>query len=161
MRQVVLDELRARYGFGCGYCGVTEADIGAKLTTDHFLPRSRGGSDDPDNLVYCCFACNTYKGDFWSADPNERLLHPLVDDVSAHFTQSPNGKLMELTASGRLHIANLQLNRPELMAYRLARQTQREVTETLRDSLNELESLRQRVAELEAAVAAAERRFRP
>lgn len=63
------DDLRQRFQFRCGYCGVREADAGAELTADHFQPRSRGGADEPDNLVYSCHACNEFKGDFWDPDP--------------------------------------------------------------------------------------------
>jgi 5-methylcytosine-specific restriction endonuclease McrA len=57
--------LREQYGFRCGYCGVHESRAGAELTVGHFQSRSRGGSDDPSNLVYCCHACNEFKGDHW------------------------------------------------------------------------------------------------
>ena len=32
------------------------------MTIDHILPRSRGGTDDPDNLQLLCGACNSTKG---------------------------------------------------------------------------------------------------
>jgi len=57
--------VRERFGFRCGYCGVHESQEGAELTIDHYQPRSRGGTDEPDNLVYCCHACNSHKGDYW------------------------------------------------------------------------------------------------
>jgi 5-methylcytosine-specific restriction endonuclease McrA len=59
--------LRQLYNFRCGYCGVSETDVGAALTLDHFQPVSRGGEDTFTNWVYCCFACNTAKGDYWVA----------------------------------------------------------------------------------------------
>jgi 5-methylcytosine-specific restriction endonuclease McrA len=37
----------------CRYCGKTAQ------TADHIVPRKRGGSDDLENLVACCRACNT------------------------------------------------------------------------------------------------------
>jgi hypothetical protein len=45
--------LRQLYNFCCGYCGVSETDVGAALTIDHFQPTSRGGADAPTNWVYC------------------------------------------------------------------------------------------------------------
>jgi hypothetical protein len=30
-----LQMVRARYAFCCGYCGVSEADVGGELTVDH------------------------------------------------------------------------------------------------------------------------------
>ena len=32
------------------------------MTIDHIVPRSRGGTDDPDNLQLLCAACNSTKG---------------------------------------------------------------------------------------------------
>ena len=32
------------------------------MTIDHIIPRSRGGTDDPDNLQLLCGACNSTKG---------------------------------------------------------------------------------------------------
>jgi 5-methylcytosine-specific restriction endonuclease McrA len=40
----------------CFYCGAP-----AK-TRDHKLPRSRGGTDAPENLVLACKSCNSSKG---------------------------------------------------------------------------------------------------
>lgn len=48
----------ARDGHKCQYCGATR-----KLTIDHVIPKSRGGSDDWDNLVVACSSCNVKKGD--------------------------------------------------------------------------------------------------
>ena len=41
----------------CQYCGAAE-----RLTLDHVLPRSRGGTDAWDNLVAACTRCNSRKG---------------------------------------------------------------------------------------------------
>lgn len=41
----------------CAYCG-TERE----LTKDHVIPRSRGGSNEPDNIVWACRNCNSAKG---------------------------------------------------------------------------------------------------
>ena len=41
----------------CIYCGATDA-----LTTEHMLPRSRGGEDVFDNVVHVCKTCNSSKG---------------------------------------------------------------------------------------------------
>jgi 5-methylcytosine-specific restriction endonuclease McrA len=40
----------------CHYCG---APAGCR---DHRIPKSRGGTDDPANIVLACRRCNTSKG---------------------------------------------------------------------------------------------------
>lgn len=52
------DFVLERDGFTCVYCGATNTP----LQLDHVFPRSRGGSDDPENLVACCRPCNASKG---------------------------------------------------------------------------------------------------
>lgn len=42
----------------CVYCGSRK-----HLTVDHYIPRSRGGTSDPSNLVLACSDCNENKGD--------------------------------------------------------------------------------------------------
>lgn len=49
-----------RDGFRCRYCG-TSGSAG-ELHVDHVMPVSRGGSDDMNNLVASCHACNLGKG---------------------------------------------------------------------------------------------------
>ncbi|HEX5410297.1 MAG TPA: HNH endonuclease [Terriglobia bacterium] len=51
--------IRDRYT--CQFC--CKIFPAAELTLDHIIPRSRGGHSDWDNLVACCHACNSRKGD--------------------------------------------------------------------------------------------------
>jgi 5-methylcytosine-specific restriction endonuclease McrA len=44
----------------CWYCGIDEPFL-SRLTLDHQIPRSRGGTSDCDNLVYACAPCNVDK----------------------------------------------------------------------------------------------------
>lgn len=53
----IREKVRSRAGFACEYCGVTETDTGGMLTIDHFQPKTKGGSDKCDNLIYCCSPC--------------------------------------------------------------------------------------------------------
>jgi 5-methylcytosine-specific restriction endonuclease McrA len=46
----------ARDGYECVYCGAKD-----KLTLDHVIPDSRGGSHTPENLATCCSTCNSSK----------------------------------------------------------------------------------------------------
>lgn len=47
----------ARDGYTCTYCGAH----GVRLECDHRTPRSRGGSDEDDNLTTACASCNRRK----------------------------------------------------------------------------------------------------
>ena len=114
--------VRAVYGFRCGYCEVTEAQIGSELTFDHFRPQSQGGTDDAANLVYVCHACNEFKGDYWAEEDDTRLLHPLTDDLTQHIIEETDGTLRPLTTLGQVYLARLQLNRSALVQNRLERQ---------------------------------------
>src|SRR5438477_10335087 len=121
MRQEERETLRRRFEFRCGYCGVSERDVGAELTVDHFQPRSQGGQHEPENWVYCCHACNEFKGNWWQPDSPNRILHPSHDESAAHFVKQEDGTLRALTETGLFHIERLHLNRRQLVAYRLER----------------------------------------
>ncbi|MBF2028905.1 MAG: HNH endonuclease [Oscillatoriales cyanobacterium C42_A2020_001] len=51
-------EVFRRDNHTCQYCGSTK-----RLTLDHVMPRSRGGSHTWDNVVAACERCNSRKGD--------------------------------------------------------------------------------------------------
>jgi len=46
-----------RDGFRCAYCGSKKE----KLTLDHIIPKSRGGSSTFENCVASCRPCNNHK----------------------------------------------------------------------------------------------------
>lgn len=71
-------EVLRRDGFRCQYCGQSATDPSielelayldegnlpsGELQVDHVEPSSKGGSDDPLNLVTACVACNSGKSD--------------------------------------------------------------------------------------------------
>lgn len=64
----------------CRYCGVRTTDPreayrsdGTHATTDHVLPRSRGGGN-PDNRVIACRDCNALKGDLTLEEFEEAVI---------------------------------------------------------------------------------------
>ncbi len=61
----------------CVYCNST-----TDLTTDHLIPRSRGGDDSSDNVVLACQPCNTSRGEKgvfeWLGLKEKDKLHRLV-----------------------------------------------------------------------------------
>lgn len=52
-------EVFKRDGFQCAYCGKTPPEV--SLEVDHVDPKSKGGSDDVNNLLTACFDCNRGK----------------------------------------------------------------------------------------------------
>jgi 5-methylcytosine-specific restriction endonuclease McrA len=74
IREYVLE----KWGRQCVYCNKRERI----LNLDHIVPKSRGGSNRPSNLVPACIKCNAIKGnrsieDFLAHDP-ARLKHILI-----------------------------------------------------------------------------------
>jgi hypothetical protein len=52
-----------RDNYRCQLCGAsTQNTPEVCLEVDHIRPRSKGGSNHPDNLTTLCFACNRGKG---------------------------------------------------------------------------------------------------
>jgi hypothetical protein len=120
----LVDQVRRRAGFACEYCGVTETDVGGQLTIDHFRPQSLGGTDDLDNLLYCCQRCNLYKADYWPATPSDPVLwNPRQEIAGNHLLLMLDGTLYAITTVGAFTLNRLRLNRPQLVAHRVQRQS--------------------------------------
>ena len=83
--------VRSIYVMRCRYCQVSKEDTGSELTYDHFVPQSRGGTDDSENQVYACHARYSYS-------PRERW----------HFVWHHGDK----AAQGRDFARNLRGNQP-------------------------------------------------
>lgn len=62
-RTQITEEVRAavmeRDGGQCRYCGI----LSDRMTMDHVVPWSRGGSNEIENLASACVSCNAKKGD--------------------------------------------------------------------------------------------------
>lgn len=62
-----------RLGQHCHYCGapLDGHDPQRAKTRDHKIPRSRGGGDQPGNVVACCDLCNRTKANMTDAEFQE------------------------------------------------------------------------------------------
>ena len=108
----------------CEYCRSCMDYTGHAFTIDHILPTSRGGTDDLNNLCFCCFWCNNYKHSRTQAldvrtGRIASLFNPRLDKWPDHFRWSPTyTRLMGRSAIGRVTIRALRLNRPSLVRAR-------------------------------------------
>lgn len=50
-----------RDGMACAYCGAS-VEQGVRLTLDHLVAHSKGGTNCPTNLITCCHRCNSSRG---------------------------------------------------------------------------------------------------
>lgn len=101
----------------CEYCKSPNNYTSELFTIDHIIPVSKGGSNDFDNLAYCCSGCNTFKSDITSfLEENEQewisLFNPRTQKWKEHFAWSEDYKeIIGLTPSGRVTVELLRLNR--------------------------------------------------
>ena len=106
----------------CEYCGVHEDDCVLSHRPDHIVARKHGGETVLENMAWSCFWCNAHKGtDLASVDPETgrivRLFGPRRDHWDEHF-QIRDGRIIPLTAIGRVTVRLLQFNRPETVMSR-------------------------------------------
>lgn len=143
--------VRERAGGACEYCGVSDSDTGGPLTVDHYRPRSSGGTDALNNLVYACHACNGSKGPYWPVSPNDPAIwNPRSERRSQHLTESEDCQLEGNTATGDWTIDRLRLNRPSLVSYRQRRRlrgSQSRLLAELAEVVDEIEHTYEQVIE--------------
>lgn len=148
------ERIRQRYDYSCGYCGVHESDVGATLTVDHHHPTIHGGTNDDKNLVYSCHRCNEHKGTYWHEVriPHIRLLHPLEDNLTLHFREQQNCKLIGETPEGTFYIQRLRLNRPQLMEYRLRKHADQKTHHEVKLLRQQIHDLQQELVRLNSSL---------
>ena len=88
-RKISRRALFARDGWRCVYCGTSFG----RMTLDHVIPRSKGGSSAWDNIVTCCAPCNRRKGDRL---PKQAGMHP------RHAPKAPSPTLFVHVAMTRI-----------------------------------------------------------
>jgi hypothetical protein len=84
-----------RDGLSCVWCG-SGVEGGARMTLDHLVPYSQGGTNQEHNLVTCCSRCNSARGD--------RHYHEFASAVAGYLDHGVTGaqivdRIDTLTAS--------------------------------------------------------------
>lgn len=108
--------VRQRSKYLCEYCHSPEYLSPDRFTIDHLLPKSLGGSDEPDNLALACHRCNERHYNFTvGLDPQTQeqvpLFNPRQQQWSEHFIWTKDGiKILGTTPTGRATCDRLDLN---------------------------------------------------
>lgn len=80
-----------RDGYKCVYCGTHK-----KLTIDHVIPKSRGGLNTWENMVTCCFDCNSKKGNKTPQEANMKMsIKPYKPSVFSELVVGKASKIWE------------------------------------------------------------------
>jgi hypothetical protein len=124
MNRDLKNAVRARAGYACEYCRISQALTSTKHQVDHIQALQHDGESDLDNLALCCHRCNACKGPNLSGvDPVSKrvtlLDHPRRDKWEEHFRYD-DAVLVGLTPTGRATIHVLQINRSDRLEHRQA-----------------------------------------
>jgi hypothetical protein len=108
----------------CEYCQSQAKFATQTFSVEHIKPQSKGGKTTADNLALACQGCNNHKYNKTeiydkSMDNIISLYHPRQQNWHEHFCWNDDFTLIiGLTATGRVTIEALQLNRPGLINLR-------------------------------------------
>jgi len=56
------EQLELLFALSLGRCAYCNECIDVGWSLDHIIPRARGGDHSAQNVIWCCFRCNTSKG---------------------------------------------------------------------------------------------------
>jgi hypothetical protein len=111
------EAIARRAGECCEYCRSQARFSPDPFSIEHIRPRSKGGTDEDDNLALACQGCNNRKYTHVEArDPVSgnlvSLYHPRRQRWADHFSWNENFTLViGLTPTGRATVELLKLNR--------------------------------------------------
>jgi len=108
------ERVRERAKRSCEYCLLAEEQASFGFEADHIIGEQHRGLTVDENLAWCCFPCNRFKGpNIASVDPVTgelaRLFNPRSQIWSEHF-QIDAAQLVPLTPEGRVTVETLKLN---------------------------------------------------
>jgi hypothetical protein len=111
-----------RAGQRCEYCGLAQAGQEAAFHIDHILPRAAGGATTEENLALACVSCSLHKAAKQIAIDSESgeeitLFNPRTQKWTDHFRWDGE-HVVGLSATGRVTITTLKMNRPLILAIR-------------------------------------------
>jgi hypothetical protein len=116
--------IRSHFADCCAYCRTAEKLTVAIFEFEHIIPRSAGGDTVFANLCLACPTCNRYKADRTAVEDRDTrrvlsLFHPHREAWLDHFRWNEDAtKIIAATPTGRVTIAALRMNRPQLVRVR-------------------------------------------
>jgi HNH endonuclease len=102
-----------RAGHRCEYCHAPEIAFNIPFDVEHFIPTSKQGSDDDENLALACRSCNLHKANrIFGIDRQIeiRFFNPRIAQWNEHFQPAPTSELIGKTAIDRVTIKSLNMN---------------------------------------------------
>ena len=116
----ISEDLRARVRTQaknrCCYCQARQEHVPWVLEIEHIVPKSKGGTDDEENLWLACHSCNLFKSNKTRGrDPltgrRVRLFNPRRQQWKRHFYWDSDGAfIIGRTVCGRATVVALNLN---------------------------------------------------
>ena len=87
----------------CEYCAAPEIAFNFPFEVEHFIPKSKQGSDDDENLALACRSCNLHKANRISGIDRDtqvetRFFNPRTDQWHEHFQPTLTGEIGGKTA---------------------------------------------------------------
>lgn len=118
----VRDQVTERAHRRCEYCSAYLDYSPDPFTIEHIIPRSQNGPDTLNNLALACFGCNNAKynrsvGFDDVTAQQSSLYNPRSDVWAEHFIWN-DFEIEALSATGRVTVNMLKLNRPPLINLR-------------------------------------------
>lgn len=112
-----------RAGHRCEYCCAPEVVFNFPFEVEHIIPPGAGGENVFANLALACRSCNVFnaavvlaKDELTGAEV--RLFHPRQDQWLEHFRLDDDGQIEPMSATGRVTVRQLRLNRLSQIAAR-------------------------------------------
>ena len=108
----------------CEYCKSPSIYSTEPFCIDHIIPKSKGGTDEIENLCFSCYGCNSHKYNktesFDTATNNKiPLYNPRKDIWKENFAWSESTlQIIGITPIGRATINALKINRPNIQNLR-------------------------------------------
>jgi hypothetical protein len=115
--------VKNRAGQRCEYCGMPSSVSLTPFQIDHIIAKKHGGPTAVENLAFCCFHCNIYKGPNVAGIDSQTgamvsLFNPRRDRWRDHFELRPDGHILGRTEVGRVTVVVLNMNDPDPVVLR-------------------------------------------